>query len=160
MKLLTGWWPDAPLTMRWRGWLYGLMMKDRGHDFQVASSVLIRGLENLSVGNHTYFAPGVILLCGAGIVIEDEVMLGPYTVLASGNHGRKGDSFRYAHADRSQIRIAFGSWLGAHVTVTAGVSIGRGCLIGANAVVTRDIPEGVLAGGVPAKVISSVRDTA
>ena len=59
-------------------------------------------------------------------------------------------------AGAEPIRIGKGTWLGMNVVVTAGVSIGQGCIVGANATVTKDLPDHILAGGVPAKVIKEV----
>lgn len=49
-------------------------------------------------------------------------------------------------------------WLGASVTVVGGVTIGDGSVIAAGAVVTKDIPAGVVAGGVPCKVIRTITE--
>ena len=53
---------------------------------------------------------------------------------------------------------ARGSWLAAHVSVKCGVRIGRGNLVAANACVVKDTPDGVVVGGVPAKVIGPNED--
>ena len=52
------------------------------------------------------------------------------------------------------IRIGSDVWLGAGVVITAGVTIGDHSVIAAGAVVTKDIPAGVIAGGIPAKVLA------
>ncbi len=65
----------------------------------------------------------------------------------------KDGSYRYGPYDYGRIEIGHGSWLGGHVTVTSNVKIGKGCLIAAGSVVTKDIPDFSLAAGVPAKVI-------
>ena len=54
------------------------------------------------------------------------------------------------------MRIEKGVWIGAHVTVLAGVTIGRNAVVAAGAVVTKDVPENMIVGGVPAKVIRSI----
>ena len=56
------------------------------------------------------------------------------------------------------ITIGNGVWLGASVTVIGGVTIGDGSVIAAGAVVTADIPAGVVAGGVPCKVIRQITE--
>jgi acetyltransferase-like isoleucine patch superfamily enzyme len=50
------------------------------------------------------------------------------------------------------------AWIGAHVTVLPGVRIGKGAVIGAGAVVTRDVPAGAVAHGVPARVMYQRRN--
>lgn len=145
--------PDLPSVRRLRGWLYGLLMRKRGSNFQVSFNVTIRGLENLSVGNDVYIAPGVVILAGKDISLGDGVQLAFYSVLTDGGHTRKDDSYRFGPRVQCPIRIDAGAWLGAHVTVVAGVTIGRCAVIGANSVVTRDIPSEVLAAGVPAVVL-------
>ena len=55
------------------------------------------------------------------------------------------------------IHIGKNVWLGANVTVLPGVTIGDGSIIAAGAVVTRDVPENMIAAGVPAKVIRAVK---
>jgi acetyltransferase-like isoleucine patch superfamily enzyme len=56
-------------------------------------------------------------------------------------------------SEPNPVVIGAGVWLGSHVVVTDGVTIGSGCVVGANSVVTKDLPEGCLAAGVPAKVL-------
>ncbi len=58
---------------------------------------------------------------------------------------------------KSPVRIGPDCWLGTKVTITRGVRIGRGAVIGANAVVTRDVPDHVVAAGVPARIIRDRR---
>lgn len=54
------------------------------------------------------------------------------------------------------VTIEDGVWLGIHVVVLKGVTIGRGTLVGANSLVTRSLPAGVIAGGVPARVLKEI----
>lgn len=89
-------------------------------------------------------------MAGDIISINDEVLLGPYCVIVSSNHTRSSGSFRYGSAHQAPISIGKGSWLAAHVVVTAGANIGRGTLIAANSVVTNDIRDDVFAAGQPA----------
>lgn len=64
--------------------------------------------------------------------------------------------FSWAMTPARPVRVGDGSWLGIGVAVLPGVTIGRGCVVGANAVVTRDVPDYSIAVGVPARVLRSV----
>ena len=55
------------------------------------------------------------------------------------------------------MRIGANCWFGVNVAVTSGVTIGERCVIGANSVVTRDIPAGSIAAGAPARVIKAIQ---
>nr|WP_279635371.1 DapH/DapD/GlmU-related protein [Rhodococcus koreensis] len=59
-------------------------------------------------------------------------------------------------SEESQVQIGDNVWIGSNVTILPGVSIGNGAVIGAGAVVARDLPDYVLAVGVPARVIRSL----
>jgi acetyltransferase-like isoleucine patch superfamily enzyme len=87
--------------------------------------------------------------------VKDEVVIGPYCVLASENHTRQDMSFRYGPLKSAPIIVGQGSWLGAHVVVIASSEIGHGALIAAGAVVAGDICDNSLAGGVPAHTIKA-----
>lgn len=153
VRVLTAGLPDAPICMRFRGWCYGLLMQRRGRDFQVSGSARLVGLESISVGRHVYVGPGAILLASHAIELGDEVMLAPYVVLADGNHTLYDGSYRYGPRATAPLTIGQGAWIAAHCTVVAGVSIGRGVLVAANSVVTSDVPDFRVVGGVPARVL-------
>jgi len=140
-----------------RGRLAAGYLRRAGERLRISSRVNIYEPGNVSVGGHVYIGYNTYL--GAGtIVIEDEVTIGPFCVIAAGNHTRKNRSFRYGPYAAGEITIGRGTWLGAHVTVTSGVTIGQGCLIAAGSVVTTDIPDDSVVGGVPGKVISTLDD--
>ena len=69
------------------------------------------------------------------------------------NHLYRDGSVRFGGYEYKPVHIGKGTWLGSHVSVLAGVTIGSGCLVASGAVVTKDVPDGMIAGGVPAKVI-------
>ncbi|MDE7464023.1 MAG: sugar O-acetyltransferase, partial [Clostridiales bacterium] len=56
------------------------------------------------------------------------------------------------------IKIGNNVWIGAHATILAGVTIGNGAVVAAGAVVTKDVPENAVVGGVPAKIIKTIKD--
>lgn len=81
------------------------------------------------------------------------MQLGPYAVLVTGDHTQIDGTYRFGPSKLAPIRICQGSWVAAHATVTKGVVIGRGALLAANSVATRDIPPFAMAAGVPARAI-------
>ncbi len=150
---VTCWLPDAPVTMRLRGWLLGFLMKRRGKDFQVATHVKLSGLQNISVGDHVYLAPGVVILAGTEVELADEVMLAHYTMVTTSKHTLIDGSYRFGPTRQQPIRIGRGTWVAAHCTIVAGVEIGKGAIVAANAAVVEDVADGAMVGGVPARLI-------
>jgi acetyltransferase-like isoleucine patch superfamily enzyme len=107
--------------------------------------------------NHYCFVNGA-----GGVELGDDVMLGTHTVILSSEHsfddvtvpmGRQPSRFR-------PVVIEDDVYIGAHVTVLAGVRIGTGAIVAAGAVVTRDVPPYAIVGGVPAKQIGSRKEEA
>lgn len=158
--LLTNWWPDNRWTIRWRGMMVAPFLGKCGRNLQLGSLVTLLGTDRLAVGNDVYLARGTWLNAMGGLELADEVVLGPYVVISTAQHVFKAGSVRFAGSIVRPIAIGRGSWLAAHAVVKCGVRIGAGCLVAANSVVTKDVPDQSIVGGVPAKVIGSVRDEA
>lgn len=153
MMLATAWLPDLKPILRLRGFLLRPAFASCGKNLQVARRVTINFTNRLELGRDVFLGSGCWIQAQGGIAIEDEAQLGPYAVLASGDHTRaRGGSYRFAPSHLEPIRIGAGAWIAAHATVTKGVMIGRGAVLAANSVATRDVPPFVLAAGVPARV--------
>lgn len=99
------------------------------------------------------------------VAAQEEVTIGDHVMFANGCF--IGDaSHRFEDPDMpvtwqgfrpdGPVRIGSNCWFGVHSVVTGGVTIGERCVIGANSVVTRDLPSGVVAAGVPARVIREI----
>ena len=122
--------------------------------------------ENVTFGKNFFMNFDCALLDVAPIEIGDDVMFGTKVVIATPVHPllaeeRKmqdyGDGF-YDLEYAKPIKIGNGVWLASNVTVCGGVTIGDGAVIGAGSVVTRDIPAGVFAAGVPCRVIRPITE--
>ena len=100
------------------------------------------------------------------ITIGDDCLIGSRVTIVDHEHGFYGnhsnDSLTPSHPDTppdarplsgAPIVIEQNTWIGEGAVILAGVKIGKGCIIGANAVVTRDIPPYSIAVGIPAKII-------
>lgn len=106
------------------------------------------------IGEHAYIGPN----CHVGFAdIERDVLIAPCVHIPSGGltHGSDGPDvpLRNQEGDRHCVRIGFNSWIGSAAVVMADV--GSQTIVGAGAVVTRPIPDRVIAAGVPARVIRS-----
>lgn len=151
--LFTNWLPDNVVFLRIRGFLIRPYFGKCGSDLRVGRNIQFHNPELINLGKHVYIAYGCSIMAIDQIRIEDEVMLSPYCVVISGNHTSVNGSYRYGPAQLGPIAIGKGSWIASHVVITAGCTIGENSLIAANAVVTKDIPANVIAGGIPAKII-------
>lgn len=110
--------------------------------------------QNISVGRNVFINGGCQFQDQGGIEIGDGALIGHSVVLATLNHDEDPELRHLLHP--APIRIGAQVWIGAHATICPGVTIGEGSIIAAGAVVTRDVPPGVVAGGVPARVLRPV----
>lgn len=150
---LTDWLPDNIVFLRLRGFLASPFIGKCGRDLRLGRGITFYNPSQIRIGEHVYIAFGCWFMAGAIIEISDQVQFGPYCVIVSSKHIRGDKSYRYGAASSRPIRINAGSWIGAHVTIGLGVTIGRCAAIGANSLVNRDIPADSFCGGVPARVI-------
>jgi len=111
--------------------------------------------EGLKVGDHSNIGPYSYIGCSGFIEIGHHVMMGPRVNLLSEQHNFDDPDapMKSQGINRSFIRIEDDCWIGANSTILAGVTIGRGSIIAAGAVVTKDVPPYSVAGGVPARII-------
>lgn len=145
--------PDNVVFIRFRGFLYGLFLRSCGPRFGVGRNVVFYNPGNISIGSDVYIAQGTWISASQGVSIGDEVLFGPYVIVATTNHTKVDGSYRFGPPEGGEVVIKKGSWIGAHTTIGAGVTIGSGTAIGANSFVNKDIPNDVVAGGIPAKVV-------
>ena len=128
-----------------------------GTDSRIAPNVSFRNGERIAVGHYCHIGESCFIWAGditGRIQIGDHVSMAPGVfITASDYQFEAGRPFREQPKRERDICIGNDVWLGAGVIVTAGVTIGHGCIIGAGAVVTKNIPEGSIAAGVPARVI-------
>lgn len=109
----------------------------------------------ITIGNECYIGYNAVLLGGGGIEIGNKVLIAPGVVITSRGHEyrKRGLCIKDQHLYLAKVSIADDVWIGANASILPGITIGKGSIIGAGAVVTRDIPVYSVAAGVPAKVI-------
>ncbi len=156
--LLTNWWPDNRISLRLRGLMAQAFIGRCGRNFQLGKGVTLLNAATLEIGDNVYIAHGAWLDAMGGLTLEDEVVIAPYVVMVTVQHVFKDGSVRFGGSSAAPIHIKRGTWVAAHCTIKSGITIGRSCLIASNSAVTKDIPDGMLAGGVPAKVLKPNED--
>ncbi len=112
--------------------------------------------KNITIGKNVFINAGCKFQDQGGIVIEDGALIGHNVVLATLNHDLDPAKRQQLHP--APIHIGKGVWIGAGAVVTSGVTIGDHAVVAAGAVVNKDVPAGVIVGGVPAKFIKNIND--
>ena len=111
----------------------------------------------IRIGNNSSFNRDVHINADVGgqIIIGDNCLIGPKVVMRTANHRFeiKEVNIREQGHQIADILIEDDCWIGANAIILGGVHIGKGAIIGAGAVVTKDIPSMAIAVGVPAKVL-------
>ena len=113
----------------------------------------------IEVGAGTIVNVGAYLSGEGGLQIGSEVLIGAGAKLLSAGHEIDGgeDIIARNRITRARVVVEDGAWIGAGAIVLEGVRVGRGAVVAAGAVVRSDVPDGMIAAGVPAKVIRARR---
>lgn len=133
-----------------------------GKNVQFGIGFQAYGIQNILLGDDIAFGADNTLMCAkAKIKIGNHVMTGPGVTFITGGHrydivGRTmksiGNDEKLPENDQD-IVLEGDNWIGANSTILKGVTIGKGAIVAAGAVVTQNVPEFSIVGGVPAKVI-------
>lgn len=152
-------------------------LRESGENVRFSVGVTIKSPEQLSIGNNVLFNVGVHIQAGQGISIGNDTHFAPYcilygplqvgnkcavaahTVFASVGHtyDRVDVPFVDLPAQAKKIVVEDNVWIGANAVIIQGVRIGTGSIVGAGAVVTKDVEPYSVVGGVPARLIRKRR---
>ena len=115
-------------------------------------------------GHHVHFGSGIYansdltLVDDGHIYVGDKVMFGPNVTIATANHPIDPELRSRALQYNKDVHIGENVWIGAGVIIVPGVRIGKNSVIGAGSVVTKDIPENVVAVGNPCRVLREISE--
>lgn len=110
--------------------------------------------KHTEIGKNVFINFDCVFLDFGGITIEDDVFIGPKVSLLTEGHPISPESRHSLTVAR--IHIKRNAWIGANATVMQGVTVGENSIVAAGAVVTRDVPDRTVVGGIPAKVIKTI----
>lgn len=110
---------------------------------------------NLIVKDHVDIAKDVLITTSGGVEIGERTLIGYRTQIISSDHTIPsiGEPFPISGDNHKKITIGKDVWIGGNCLITAGVTIGDGAVVAGGSVVTKDVPENAIVGGVPAKII-------
>ncbi|MBP5265249.1 MAG: sugar O-acetyltransferase [Lachnospiraceae bacterium] len=116
------------------------------------------GGHNVHMGNGVYANFNLTLVDDGQIYIGDHVMFGPNVTVATPNHPIHVKMREHQLQYNKDVYIGENVWIGSGVCIMPGVHIGKNSVIGAGAVVTKDIPENVIAVGNPCRVLREISE--
>ncbi len=110
-----------------------------GEGVLIRHDVKIHWPWKLAVGDHSWIGEGTWILNLEPVTLGADVCISQDVFLCTGSHDRNSPSFEF---DNAPIRVENGAWVAARATVLRGVTIGEDAVVGATALVTRDVPSG------------------
>ncbi|WP_207532697.1 acyltransferase [Desertivirga arenae] len=147
----------SPFCCLSRGFLNGR----KGHIIINRRSELSKGVVlnayggNIKIGRNTFLGEYTIIYGHGKVTIGENVLIAMHTCIVSSNHTVPNRELIIRSQPDILLPVTIGDdvWIGANCSILGGINIGRGAIIGAGSVVTRDVPEFAIVVGNPAKVI-------
>jgi maltose O-acetyltransferase len=141
-----------------RNRLYGYVC---GKRVRVLKGVVLHHPTRLKIGDFAGISSGTQINAAGGVQIGNNVLIGPHCIIWSQNHRYEAldIEIRKQGYEYKSVVIEDDVWIGASSVILPGVTLMRGTVVAAGAVVVRSTTEGVVVAGIPAKPISSRRAT-
>ncbi len=129
------------------------MFASCGKGVNIEHGAFFGGGREIEIGDNS--AIGLNARISGPLSIGNDVMMGPGVSIFTQNHETENihKPMRLQTAPKEKVTIGSDCWIGANAVILPGVTIGNGVIVGAGAVVTRDVPDLAVVGGVPAKII-------
>ncbi|MEW5856158.1 MAG: acyltransferase [Cyanobacteriota bacterium] len=125
-------------------------LKSCGTNCSFYMPIYVNGAENVEIGDNVSIAPYVHMWGEGGIKIGNRVMIASHTAITSLTHDHHQKE-QYKTSIKGKVTIEDDVWIGAHSVILPNITIGKGAVIGAGSVVTKNIEPYSIVFGVPAK---------
>lgn len=142
-----------PYTDEYNALVRELFKGNIGEGSMVRQGVHIIMGDHMKIGNHVSIMYNFTCMSRGGVVIEDDVSIAANTQILTNNHDEQDHRILLC----KPVVGKKNAWIGAGVTILPGVTIGENAIVGAGAVVTKDVPANTIAVGNPARVVRKVK---
>ena len=141
---------------------YGILMRyallktiaiSVGDNVLIGEGVFLLNPQKVSIGNNVSIQPMCYLECLGGLKIGDDVSIAHSTTIMTTNHGYElaDIPIKEQEVTLAEVIICNNVWIAAKSTILSGNVVNEGAIVGAGAVVTKDVPDNTIVAGVPAK---------
>ncbi len=144
-----------PMTEEYTALLNELLDNNIGENSTITTPFAGAAFDKIKIGNNVFINNNCLAMARGGITIEDDVMIAGNVQLLSNNH----DEYKRQILTCEEIIIRKGAWIGAGATILPGVTIGKYAIVGAGAIVTKDVPDYAVVVGIPAKVVKTLDES-
>lgn len=141
-----------PNTEEYNNLINELFEGNIGENSMVMPPIGGAAFDYLKIGSNVFINSNSLLMARGGIEIEDDVMFASNVQLLSNNH----DEYDRQILTCEKIHIKKGAWIGAGASILPGVTVGEYAIVGAGAIVTKNVPDYAVVVGSPAKVIKNL----
>lgn len=129
------------------------LLRSCGSDFYLASNVVINSPTEITFGDRCAVNEFVHILAGGGVTIGNGVWIASHASIITVSHPKDVEFIGHHPNTAIPVSIEDNVWIGSHAVIMPGVKLGRSSIVGAGAVVTKDVPPYAIVAGVPAKIL-------
>jgi acetyltransferase-like isoleucine patch superfamily enzyme len=141
---------------RIRALILKITCKKNGWAISVGQYVVIEGKKHIQIGNYSAIGSFVHIWGHGGVYIGERVLIASHTTITSLTHDYTGENVRFGKIIAKPVVIEDDAWIGSHAVIMPGITIGKGAIVGAGAIVTKDVAAHTIVAGSPAKFIKNI----
>ncbi|MCB7482450.1 sugar O-acetyltransferase [Christiangramia sediminis] len=145
-----------PIEISKRNDLYKELLGSYGKKFLIETPFHCDYGYNIHIGENFYSNYNLVILDCAEVTIGDNVMIAPNLGIYTAGHPIDAENRNSGREYAIPVKIGNNVWIGGHVVINPGISIGDNTVIGSGSILTKDIPANVIAAGNPCKVIREI----